>query len=105
MTEHSYTEWAEVKAPTEHKNGLETRDCVNCGHREQREIDALKPSGSEPETTSPAFTLPNKKPGNRPDKDAPEGNNGTIILIVSLAAVGSIGIASAAVLIIRKKKK
>ncbi|MBQ8146130.1 MAG: InlB B-repeat-containing protein [Clostridia bacterium] len=41
---HTYTEWAENKAPTTKEKGSEIRACTECGYTEARDIDMLNDS-------------------------------------------------------------
>lgn len=89
---HSFSEWTQIKAPTDTETGMEERVCSVCGQKEQHETPKLDPTPTEPQTT---------KPTKEPNDD---DGNATIIIAVC-AAIGGLGIGGAAVLIVLKKKK
>ena len=41
-TGHTYGEWTTIKEPTQDEEGIEERECSNCGHKETRTTPKLQ---------------------------------------------------------------
>ena len=40
--DHNFSEWIVEKEPSEQEKGLQVRECLVCGHREEEEIDIVE---------------------------------------------------------------
>lgn len=59
---HSFGEWEIVKAPTTEEPGTQSRQCQNCPEIEEKQIDVLPPTQTEPGMTDPPITEPSAEP-------------------------------------------
>lgn len=97
VTDHSYEQWQETKAPTYTEEGSETRKCIHCDHTETRTVPVL----TQPDTQPSDPTQPATTPDETPSKDTNSGNAGMVVAVIAIVVIA---LGAAAFVVIRKKK-